>query len=428
MPKNILIRLVAFAGAVALSGCLGSAPQSGSGSGSGSAGSGSSGSGDTGGSSGGSTSGGGSTSSGGSTAGTADGGAAGSATDPGLAARQIDYGQALRTAAVKLVGALPTLDEQAAVTDATSYSAQLDKYMADPRFAVQLKAYFGDMMKMGGSLPVVNGKTTVNVSLDTAPTFATELVVKDLPLTGLWTATTNTCPTLNTTTGVFTDAACPMATGESVSGVLSDPGAMAQFYSNMAFRRVRWVQESFVCNAFPTEFSATPQPMGSGQFTSPWPFTSITGGATAQINFQDTSSIICANCHTTMNHMAPLFSQFDITGAYTSAIQVHTPTPAAPITVMADWLPATEGLAWRFGTKVTTLADLGNAMAADLQVLKCQVQRAWNWAMSKTDIVNSLAVVPDTTIADQWALFQSSGYKLKGVLKSIFTADDFVKF
>ena len=34
----------------------------------------------------------------------------------------------------------------------------------------------------------------------------------------------------------------------------------------------------------------------------------------------------------------------------------------------------------------------------------------------------------DTTIADQWALFQSSGYKLKGVLKSIFTADDFVKF
>jgi hypothetical protein len=427
MRKNMLKQLVVLAGAVAISGCLGSAPQSGSGSGSGSAGSGSSG--DTGGSSSGGSSSGGSSSGGSSSAGAADGGAAGSTTDPGLAARQIDYGQALRTAAVKLVGALPTLDEQAAVTDATSYAAQIDKYMADARFPTQLKAYFGDMMKMGGSLPVVNAANkTVNVSLDTAPTFATELVVKDLPLTGLWTATTNTCPTLNTATGVFTDASCPAATGESVAGVLSDPGAMAQFYSNMAFRRVRWVQESFVCNAFPTEFSAKPVAMGSGQFTSPWPFTSITGGATAQINFQDTSSIICANCHTTMNHMAPLFAQFDVTGVYTNAITVRTPTPTAPLSVLGDWLPATEGLAWRYGTKVTTLADLGNAMAADPQVLKCQVQRAWNWAMSKTDIVNSLAVVPDSTIADQWALFQSSGYKLKGVLKSIFTADDFVKF
>ncbi len=219
-----------------------------------------------------------------------------------------------------------------------------------------------------------------------------------------------------------------MANGLTTAGILTDPGAMAQFFSNMAFRRVRWIQESFVCNAFPTEFSATPTAKGSGQFTSPWPFESITGGATAQINFLDTSSIICANCHTTMNHMAPLFSQFDVAGVYQTAIQVHTPTPAAPVTVLADWLPSTEGLAWRYGTKVSTLTDLGAAMAADPQVLKCQVQRAWNWAMSKTDIVQSLAVVPDTTIADQWALFQSSGYKLKGVLKSIFTADDFVKF
>src|ERR1700744_1902167 len=126
MRKNIIRNLVAFAGAVALSGCLGG-PPSGTGSGTGT--------------------------------GTGTGnGATTPAPDPNLAARQIDYGQALRTAAVKLVGALPTLDEQAGVTDATSYAAQIDKYMADPRFALQLKSYFSDMMKMGGTLNTTAGR------------------------------------------------------------------------------------------------------------------------------------------------------------------------------------------------------------------------------------------------------------------------------
>ena len=170
------------------------------------------------------------------------------------------------------------------------------------------------MMKMGGTLKAVVGKNTVNVSLDTAPTFAAELVVKDQPITNLFTASTNTCPTLSADGTTFTDAACPTANGLKTAGVLTDPGAMAQFYSNMSFRRVRWIQESFACTTFPAEFSAKPVAMGNGQFTSPWPFTSITGGASAQINFQDTSSIICANCHTTMNHFAPLFANFDAAG------------------------------------------------------------------------------------------------------------------
>ena len=102
MRKNIISKLVAFAGAVALSGCLGGAP-TGTGSGTGTG------------------------------TGTGDNGSTAPKPDPNLAARQIDYGQALRTAAVKLVGSLPTLDEQAAVTDAASYAAQIDKYLADPR-------------------------------------------------------------------------------------------------------------------------------------------------------------------------------------------------------------------------------------------------------------------------------------------------------
>ncbi len=411
MRKNIISKLVAFAGAVALSGCLGGAPTGGS-------------------SGGGSGSGSGSGTGSGSGNGATGGGTGGSTTpapDPNLQARTIDYGQALRTAALKLVGDLPTLDEQAAVSDATSYAAQIDKYLADPRFALQLKSYFSDMMKMGGSLNATVGQNTVKVSLDTAPTFAASLVVNDQPITNLFTATTNTCPTMDAT-GKITAASCTVANGQATVGVLTDPGAMAQMYSNMAFRRVRWIQESFVCTKYPAEYSNAPVAMGNGQFTSPWPFTSVTGGASAPINFQDTSSVICANCHTTMNHFAPLFANFDPAGVFQTTIQVHTPTPMTPITKLSDWLPANETFAWRYGKGVTNLTDLGNAIAADAQVQKCQVQRAWNWAMSKTDIVNDLAVVPDSTINDIMSVFTSSNMQMKPVFKAIFTADDFVKF
>jgi hypothetical protein len=129
-----------------------------------------------------------------------------------------------------------------------------------------------------------------------------------------------------------------------------------------------------------------------------------------------------------MNHFAPLFAKFDAGGVYQTTFQVHTPTPAAPITMLSDYLPATEGFAWRYGTAVTDLTSLGAAIGADATVQKCQVQRAWNWAMSKTDIVNDLAVVPDSTIADTMTVFTSGGMKMKAVFKAIFTAPDFVMF
>jgi hypothetical protein len=55
------------------------------------------------------------------------------------------------------------------------------------------------------------------------------------------------------------------------------------------------------------------------------------------------------------------------------------------------------------------------------------VARAWNWAMSKTDIVNDLATVPTSVISTLEAQFQTN-HQLKPVLKAIFTGDDFVKF
>jgi hypothetical protein len=409
MRKQIWKTLVAFTGAVAMAGCLGNAPS------------------DPGGMTGGT----GGTGSGNGSTGPGTNGDTGNTIPAELANRQIDYGQALRTAAVKLVGTLPTVDEINGVTDATSYAAQIDKYLADARFTATVRSYFQDMMKMGGTISVTQNGNTSNVSLDTAPTFAAELVVSDRPMTDLFTAATNTCPTVDNT-GKFTDAACATSNGLSSVGILTDPGAMAQFYSNMAFRRVRWVQESFDCVKFPAEYSQTPVAMGAGQYVSPWPFSSITGGTdktVAPINFQDTSSVICANCHTTMNHIAPLFANFDMTGVYQTTIQVHTPVPMTPITKLSDWLPAgQQSFAWRFGKPINNLKDLGTAMAADADVMNCQVQRAWNWAMSKTDIVNDLAIVPVSTVMDYETLFTTNGYKLRPVLKAMFTSDDFVKF
>lgn len=413
MRKHIWNILVAVTSAAALAGCLGTAPSgtqpgtggSGSGAGSGS----------------------------GSGNGATGGGSQTPAENPTLTQRQVDYGQALRTASIKLVGDLPTLDEIAGVKDAATYAAQIDKYLADPRLARQIRSYFQDMMKMGGSIQVDDGNgNTQTVSLDGPPTFAAELVVKDQPMTNLFTATDNTCPSLDPSTGTFTDAACAQANGQPTVGVLTDAGAMAQFFSHMAFRRVRWIQESFDCTRFPTEYSSSPKPMGSGMYVSPWPFTSVEGGTDktlAPVNFQDTSSVVCANCHTTMNHLAPLFANFDVFGQFQTSIQVQTPVPGNPTTKLTDWLPPGETqLAWRFGKPVNNLTDLGAAMAADPAVMACQVQRAWNWAMSKGDIVDDLEVVPDSTVASIEQLFVSNGYKLKPVLKAIFTSDDFVKF
>jgi hypothetical protein len=359
------------------------------------------------------------------------------AESPILAARVLDLQQALRIAALKLTGDLPTMDEILAVVDRRSYEAQIEAYLADVRFARRMQVYFRNMMKMGGRIQVLDDQNNaVTVDLDTAPTFAAELVVEDRPMTELFTAERETCPALDGPSGVFTKGSCEVAAGgvaeAPTSGVLTDPGAMAQFYSNMSFRRVRWLQETFACGRFPAEFSQKPVPKGNGEYVSPWPFDSISGGVgnpLAPINFLDTSAVICANCHTTMNHIAPLLAYYDRQGLLRSAVQVHTPVPGAPTTKLSDWLPV-EGrtFAWRFDRPVTGIAGLGQAMAADPAVARCQVARAWNWAMSKLDIVTDQAQVPDATIAPLVAAFAANQYRLKPVIRLIFTHEDFVRF
>jgi hypothetical protein len=345
--------------------------------------------------------------------------------DQALGDRVVDYNAALRIAALRLTGDLPTMDEIDQVANApddaskkTAYEALIDNYMARPAFARQMFYFWRDTFKQGEA-----------ADLDTAPALAAQLSFQNGSYMDLFTKAQGNCPTFDEATGNFTPADC--ANGGPQAGVLANPGVMKQFFSNFAFRRVRWVQETFVCTKFPAEVSTTPTNVGGASpYTGVWPFKSISspdnGGG--RVNFLDTSAVICANCHSTINHIAPLFAYYDMNGQHQTNISVPTPLDGAPPAQMTDYLPPGETTAWRMGVPVADMTALGAAMAADPDVAECGVARIWNWALGKTDIVDTLQEVPSETIAAQVATFQSNGYKLKDLIKAVYTSDDFVKF
>jgi len=363
------------------------------------------------------------------------GGSAGDGADAGAAEerdewddrldeREVDYSAALRIAALRLTGELPSLAEiqglaQAGdlATQAEVYRATVEGYLASPLFTRQMVQLWRDVFKTGGS-----------PELDSAAVFAAQLVIEERPYTELFTAQSGTCPGYDPATGAIAAADCQ--NGVPVhAGVLTNPGAMAQFYSNLAFRRTRWVQETFDCVAFPAEIGEPQDVGGAAAYNGVWPFESIASPATGgTIDFQDVKSVVCANCHQTLNHRAPLFANFDAAGMWQDTIAVPLPTEGAPPARMEDWLPAGETTAWRYGVPAADLPALGAAMAADPRVAECAVARTWNWALGKADIVDTLSVVPSDVIAAQLAAFTGGGHQMKALLLDVFTSDDFVRF
>ncbi len=343
--------------------------------------------------------------------------------DVKLADRQVDYNAALRIAALRLTGELPTLAEIQSVQNAgdlsaqkTVYEALVKGYMDSPKFARQMVSFWQDTLKVGGT-----------TTFDQAAYFAAQVTVEDRPYTQLFTAQSGTCPSYDATAGTFTAGDCANGVA-TAAGLLTHPGPMQQFYSNMAFRRVRWVQEVFDCARFPIEVGPGQQVNGA-IYTSPWPFTSVASPSNGgTVDFQDTKAVVCANCHTTMNHIAPLFANFDGNGMYTGAIAVHPPADGSPLAKISDWLPAGETTAWRFGVGAADLPSLGAAMAADKDIATCAIARVQNFAMGKGDIVDTLAVVPPDVIQAQVDAFTQNGFKLKDAMYAAFTSDDFVKF
>jgi uncharacterized protein DUF1585 len=344
--------------------------------------------------------------------------------DDKLAERVADYSAALRIAALRLTGELPTLAELRQVGDApddaarkAAYEAQLHRYLEGPRFARQMFRFWQDALKLGDA-----------PKLDTAPAFVAKLVVDDHSFLDVFTARTGTCTSFDPRTGQFTPADCTNA--PVTVGLLTHPGMNAQFFSNFGFRRVRWVQETFACTAFPAEIATVATDVGGmAPYTGTFPFASIAGQATGgRVDFRNTESVICANCHSNINHIAPLFAHFDQAGTYQPQIVAPTPLPDAPPAVLGDYLPAGELLAWRSGTPVADMTGLGDAIAADPDVSACVIARLWNWALGKSDIVDSATRVPAATIDQTAAAFEANGHRIRGAILDIFTSDDFVKF
>jgi hypothetical protein len=352
-------------------------------------------------------------------------GSAGDEWDQLLGQRVLDYNAALRIAALRLTGKLPTMAEINQVAQApddaakkVAYEGLIQGYMNTPEFARQMFYFWRDTFKMGET-----------AALDTAPAFAARLAVNNGSYMDMFTAASDGCPTFDATAATFTSAEC--ANNGPKAGILTNPGVNAHYFGNLAFRRARFVQETFVCTKFPAEIAAAPTDVGgAAPYTGVWDFNSISSptNGNGRINFQDTSAVICANCHSTLNHLTPLFANYDEDGNYQTAIAVPTPLDGAPLARLSDYLPATEKFAWRLGVETPDLPALGAAIAADPAVAECGVARMWNWALGKTDIVDTLQEVPVATIQAQVDAFKASGFKMKDMIFAVYTSDDFVKF
>jgi len=352
--------------------------------------------------------------------------------------RVIAYSEALRTASLKLLGSLPKLDQIEGIRTAADpkavYEGYIDEFMRSPLFAARMIDFWKNTLRLGN----VAGSVTPN--RDGAPNFAAKLTVEGLDYRQLFTAASGTCPTFDPMTGTFTPADCP--NGPVTAGILTDQGFHFQYASAFGFRRVRVIQETFACHKMPAEWRPDPMPKGAGTYTSPWPFDTIAGKANGgRVDFLDTSSAICANCHTTMNHRAPLFAVFDDNGAY------NAPTPSAdgsgalefsvivpidmnPKARMSDYLPPGEQMntSWKFGKAAPTLVEFGQQMAADDEVSRCAVVRMWDYAFSKGDPVYDIGDVPDAVIGPLVEQFKSNGYNLRDIVRAVFVHDDFVRY
>jgi len=343
--------------------------------------------------------------------------------DQALAEREYDYNAALRIAALRLTGDVPTVTEINEIAQAgdiavqkSLYEARIQDYVSRPTFAKQMFYFWRDTFKIGDT-----------AEFDTAPALAAQIATENRSYMDLFTQATGACPTFDEQTSTFTAADC---TGNGPqAGVLGNPGVMKQFFSNFAFRRVRWVEETFDCLKFPVELNGTAQDVGAASpYTGEWPFDSISGSDTGRVDFKDVSSVICANCHQTINHIAPLFANYDENGVFQNAISVPTPLDGAPLAEITDYYPAGQTTAWRFGQPVADIPALGAAMAADPDIAQCGVARVWNWALGKTDIVDALEEVPPEVIQTQVDAFAANGYKLKDLIIAVYTSDDFTKF
>jgi hypothetical protein len=414
----------------------------------------------------------------------------------------VDFMLALRTTSLKLRGNMPSLDEQlrmqAAVDSGNPGDAQLLYesivqgmiFSSPTTFNRQMFHFWRNTLRQGGPSDLTGRfgttMTTKQVNLDTAPSFATMLIAEDRDMRELFTGQTSTCPKFDQQTGAFAKADCNASTtaapGNNVptasqAGVLTNPGFLAQYYSNFGFRRARMIQEMFACTRYPAELSTTPKQIGPYLYSSPWPEGSVSNASPGQAATFNTSvrprmvrgaagavalnppnteavdfKVDCQNCHTSLNHRAPMFAMFDEVGVRdpNNIFMVTSTASGSPFAQIQEYLfqcnpsasdtvanpKCASALAWRFetnrfdtgGTSVPDFAGFGRDMAADPQVARCFMIRAWNYAYSRDDVVNELALVPTNVIQDLTDYFVQNNYNYKKALLKLYTSANYIRF
>lgn len=392
--------------------------------------------------------------------------------------RELDYSEALRTASILIIGDTPTLSEIYELGDLpldqqkTKYEELVDKKLSDPKFADTLVEFFKYTFKMGGASTTVGEPTR-----DTAPSFAARMVYEEKDWRNILVQQSNTCPTYNSMTKVFSDGSCNnLIAGMNHSGILTDPGVQSLYYGNLSFRRNRFFHETFLCKSGneqaggePTDQPPVDSPCNGESpipgYQNKWPVNEIAGKCNGgRVDFHAyNASNVCANCHATWNHRAPLFSQFDSKGTFqpltaSGEYSVFVPVEGSPRAKMSDWLcidpskcpnGGNNTTAWKKTMKVNgvdsvaaanTINELGQAMSQDDEVIECAVKRVWNYAMGRADITEiggrSWVSLPDrndpnkelVTMSKLVSQFRNDGYNLKKVFRSVLLSDDFTRF
>ena len=139
--------------------------------------------------------------------------------------------------------------------------------------------------------------------------------------------------------------------------------------------------------------------------------------------------MICANCHSNMNHIAPLFAHYDVNGSTQTTSPCRCRCPTNPMVAMTDYLPAGEGLAWRYGVPVADMTSLGHAMAADPAIAdvrgRPRVELGDGQDRHRRRRLHGYRPRRSQTRS---TAFIAGGYKMRDAIYRVFTSDDFVRF
>ena len=291
--------------------------------------------------------------------------------------------------------------------------------MGRPEFAKQMFAFWRDTFKMGET-----------AMLDTAPAFAAQSVGQQRLVHGHVHGELGQLPDVRRDDRHVHVGRVRERRPEG--RLLTNPGVHGALLRQLRVPPLALRPGDLRLHEVPGGSRTTPQDVGgAAPYTGVWPFNSIaspTNGG-GRINFQDTSAVICANCHSTLNHLDAAVRELRRPGRLPARRSRSRRRSTARRSRSS---PTTCRLARpRRGASASPAADLpalGQAMAADPDVAECGVARMWNWALGKTDIVDTLQEVPTDTIQAQIDAFTASGFKMKDLIYAVYTSDDFVKF